>query len=241
MIKTGFLLLLLILISTTVSVAGPEITIPVTDFDFGKTVQRTILTHDFWIKSTGDEPLEILHVEPGCGCTQSWMSDTVIAPGDSARLHIVFSTGRFRGNVAKRPYLLTNVSDEKVYLKIFANLIVDTAGDLPAAVVPPIVDVSQFGDKPRRRARFTLENKSTGELKVSVADSSGKSFTVKLPHEIKGGESIEGLITVDEDRVETGFEESITIELTGTERVRYSVPVRRMFKGKITAEPGSGH
>ena len=52
--KTITFLLILFMISVRIVSAGPEITIPASDFDFGKTVQRTILTHDFWIKSTGD-------------------------------------------------------------------------------------------------------------------------------------------------------------------------------------------
>ena len=43
---------------------------------------------------------------------------------------------------------------------------------------------------------------------------------------------VKGIITVNEDAVGAEFEESITLELTGKERVRYSVPVKRMLQGK---------
>lgn len=204
-------------------------------FNFGKTVQQVVLTHDFWIKSTGDAPLEILEVVPGCGCTKSTLSDSIIAPGDSASLHIVFSSGRFRGNVSKRPYLRTNVSEENIYLKIFAELEINPAASTPAVLTPSAVDVSQFDERPRRKARFTLENVSDVDQKLTVVDSTGKSFTVEIDKKIKKGEAVQGIITVNEDAMGTEFEESITLELVGKERVRYSVPVKRMLQG--TAKP----
>jgi len=236
--KAGIILVTAALTSS--AAATPKLKITEDTFDFGKSVQKAVLTHDFWIKSTGDEPLKIKEVVPGCGCTESWLSDSVIAPGDSARMHIIFSSGRFRGHVGKRPYFLSNATDEKTYLKIYTYLEVDPTESRPIGINPPVVDVSQFDERPRRRAKFLIENKSDKDLRIQVADSSLKSFSVKVPKKVKAGDSVEGLITVHEDRVQFGFEESFTLQFDDIEASRYTIPVRRMLQGKVQkpAAPG---
>lgn len=103
----------LILIFTLSVLAGPAVDISPDSFNFGKTIQRSKVSHTFWIKSTGDQDLIITKIEPGCGCTQAPIGDTVVAPGDSTALEIILSTKSYRGFLSKRPYILTNASDEK--------------------------------------------------------------------------------------------------------------------------------
>jgi hypothetical protein len=231
--------LVLSLLSVT-AFAGPDIDIEQDSYDFGKSVQKVVLTHDFWIKSSGEDTLRVTEIVPGCGCTESWLTDSTIAPGDSANLHIIFSTGRFSKHVSKQPYLMTNVSGERVYLKISAELEIEPEKSLPITISPSLVDVSQFDERPRRRSRFFIENRTDNNLKISVVDSSFKSFEVKVPKEVKAGESVAGLVIVFEGAVETSFEESITIELNDPGSSRYSIPVKRMLPTAIskTAIPG---
>ncbi|HUV31301.1 MAG TPA: DUF1573 domain-containing protein [Acidobacteriota bacterium] len=219
---------------------GPSVEVSHDEFDFGKTVQRAVVTHDFWIKSTGDDTLIITNVVPGCGCTKSWVSDSTLAPGDSTNLHIVFSTGYFRGHVAKRPYIETNASADKVYVKIHAELEVQPQNGGAVAITPPVVDVSQFDERPRRRARFFIENRSDRNLNISVADSSFKSFSVKVPDKVKAGESVEALITVFKEAVATDFEESLTLEFDDALQSRFTVPIKRLYRAgdKSTATGG---
>ncbi len=215
--------------------AGPKVEVPESTIDFGKTVQKAVLTHSFWIKSTGDDTLRIMKIEPGCGCTQAPLADSVLAPGDSTTFKIIFSTGRFVGHVAKSPYFITNASADKVYLKILAELETEPQSSRPVVINPPVVDVSQFGERTRRRARFLIENRTDNDLNVSVVDSSLKSFKVEIPKRIKAGEAAAGLISVCKEAVETSFEESITLEFDDPARSRYSIPIKRMYRIKKKA------
>jgi len=212
-----------------IATAAPKMEVPEDTIDFGKTVQRVVLTHDFWIKSVGDDTLRITGIEPGCGCTQVPLKDTVLAPGDSTTLRIIFSTGYFLGRVDKRPYIITNASNEKTYLKVSAELAVEPPSYWPVVIKPAVVDVSQFGEQPRRRARFLIENRLDKDLNIQVVDSSLKSFTVEIPEKVKARDSVSGLIIVRKDAVDTEFEESITIEFDDEDRSRYSIPVKRMY------------
>jgi len=62
--------------------AAPEITVDNMTFDGGKAAEGSILKTQFKITNTGDEPLKITNVRPGCGCTVV-SYDSVIAPGKS--------------------------------------------------------------------------------------------------------------------------------------------------------------
>lgn len=211
------------------AVAGPAIKVPNDAFDFGRVQQNAVVTHSFWVKSVGDQPLRILEVVPGCGCTQVPLKVSVLAPGDSTRLDITLRTKGFLGAINKRPYLVTNAGDEHTYLKLYANIVTDLESAPPISLVPAKVDVSQF-TKLRRKAKFTLYNRTGRDVRLELSDGAFKSFEIKIPSEIKAGGSAEGEIKVVESAIKTEFEESFTVEALGDERMRLTIPVIRMYK-----------
>lgn len=209
---------------------GPNLEIINPTVNFGRVTQNKIITTDFWIKSTGDETLRITTLWSGCGCAEIPLGDSTVEPGDSIQLRIIFSTGRYQGLVAKRPTVRTNASDEVIKLSILAEVLLNSEDAWPAVLRPDILDVSQYGEKTRRRGRFHLENRSDEDLRVSVVDSALKSFEIKIPDEVKAGETIEGRIRVREDKVTSDFTESVTLRIDGTETQFYTLPVMRRYR-----------
>ncbi len=66
--------------------------------DFGEIPKGKPVSVEFSFTNTGDEPLLIADVVPGCGCTASDYSKEVIAPGRSSKINITYnatSTGSF--------------------------------------------------------------------------------------------------------------------------------------------------
>lgn len=57
-------LILLLLVAGTLS-AAPRLEIPETTFNFGYAPQHAKISHDFWLRSSGDDTLRILRVVPG--------------------------------------------------------------------------------------------------------------------------------------------------------------------------------
>lgn len=211
--------------------AGPAVEVSPSSFNFGKTIQRSKVSHTFWIKSTGDENLIITDIEPGCGCTKAPIEDTIVAPGDSTALEIILSTKSYRGYLSKRPYFKTNVpNDDKHELRIDAELIPNPEDIGPILSDPPQIDVSQFTEKPRRKAKFKLLNKADKELKLNLIDTAGKKFVVELPASIPANSTVEGTIIVNEDMIETEFEQSFTIMVDDDFATRISIPVQRTFR-----------
>ncbi|MBU8932695.1 MAG: DUF1573 domain-containing protein [candidate division Zixibacteria bacterium] len=215
-----------------VAQAGPMIEIPNPVFNWGKVCQKATVSHTFWIKSVGDDTLRILKVVPGCGCTKAPLQDSVLAPGDSTRLDIFLSTKSYRGYLTKRPYLETNISEEKIYLKIISHLITDPELDLPLFIQPQRVDVSQFTIKPRRKAKFLIENRGDQDYQITPIDWAVDYFDVELPSVVKAGETAEGRIIVHEDKVPSQFELSLTFAIDDDSESRYTIPVKRVFRIK---------
>ncbi|MCD6378929.1 DUF1573 domain-containing protein [bacterium] len=212
--------------------AGPMIELPEDTFDWGKVCQRATISHSFWIKSVGDDTLRILKVVPGCGCTKAPLMDSVLAPGDSTRLDILFSTKSYRGLVTKRPYLETNISDEKIYLKIKSHLITNPEKDLPLLLQPQKLHVAQVTEKPRRIAKFLIENRGNRDYKITPIDWAKDFFDVNLPEIIKAGETVEGSIKVHEDKTMEEFNHSLTFSIDDKDQTRYTIPVERMVRIK---------
>lgn len=55
----------LVLAFWSASLADPKLTVPEPRWDFGFVPQNSKLTHDYWVKNTGDDTLRIIRVKPG--------------------------------------------------------------------------------------------------------------------------------------------------------------------------------
>jgi len=213
------------------ALAVPQAEVPEAVFDFGHVAQGKVLTHTYWIRSVGDDTLRIVTFFPGCGCTEAPVIDSAVAPGDSIPLTINFYTGRYVGRVKKKPKIEFNTDPKYVDLAVHVTVHPENKElSVPVRVQPALLDVSQFGERPRRRAKFLIENLSDQDLNLKMVDSTLKSFEVKLPDKVAAGETVEGRIQVFEDKVETDFEESLTFKVTNLESATFTVPVKRMYR-----------
>lgn len=218
----------LIIMFAVSAFAGPMVEIPNHEFNFGKTVQNVGLTHTFWVKSVGDDTLRITKIVTGCGCTKAPIGDSVLAPGDSTRLDITLSTGSYRGFVSKKPYLMTNASDEKVYVKIHARVFPNPADIGPIKIYPLAVDISKVTeDSKNREGRFHIQNLQNRDFEIGLEDISTNSFDVKLPRKVKAGETIDGIVTVHDDALDKTFFESITFRIDDNEMSTFTIAVGR--------------
>lgn len=97
----------LITLSATVAVADPQITVVEGIKDFGTVPKGEVLTHAFQIRNTGDSDLEILRVQPACGCTVAEF-DSVIRPGETGKVMAEVKTEAFNGPINKTVTILSN-------------------------------------------------------------------------------------------------------------------------------------
>ncbi len=81
-------------------------------YDFGKARAGTEVIHEYKFKNTGNGPLEILGVKPGCGCTTAGAHTEVVQPGESGVIPIKLKPGNTAGPVNKRITVTTNIPDK---------------------------------------------------------------------------------------------------------------------------------
>lgn len=225
-------LVLFLSLSVSTLQAQPAISIPAAEFDFGHTIQHAKVCHRFMIYSTGTDTLRIEKVVLDCGCTKAPLEDSVLAPGDSTWLDLFFSTRSYRGTVKKRPYLMTNAGPEKTYLKFSSFLIPEPEIDLPVRLSPPKIDVSQFKEKPRRRASTWVVNPDVHDYNLSLINHAEYVFEVRMPEIVKAGDSAKIRIQILEEMVGQEFEYSLTFKVNDSSGTHYTVPVKRLLRIK---------
>lgn len=217
--------------------AAPMAKISKDAFDFGLVPQRAMCTRNFWVKNPGTTPLRISRIDAGCSCTQIPMPDSLIRPGDSVPLGITFSSGNFLGIISKRPKFWIEGDSTEYVLKVYSNVVRDTALFRPVLPTPFQVDISQFGAKERRRATFTLTNLTNLPYKISVADSDGKSVKVTVPKTLPPMGKVECSLIVTPEAFATDFKESITLSFSDPDATKLTIPYKRLFRPN--AAPGT--
>ena len=79
-------------------------------FDFGQVKQGEIVKAKFEITNTGDLPLNIVRVEPSCGCTVADFTKEPILPGKKGWVSAQVNTDRFEGEIRKSLNVMANTS-----------------------------------------------------------------------------------------------------------------------------------
>jgi hypothetical protein len=89
------------------ALAGPRMTFYATIHDFGDIWDVDTLPCEFGFVNTGDEPLRIEKVHPGCGCTTTTLEKMTYAPGESGTIDAAFKPNA-TGSLAKTITVLSN-------------------------------------------------------------------------------------------------------------------------------------
>lgn len=208
--------------------AQASLEIPVKTFDFGYVPQQSTISTDFWLKSNGSEDLRILKVIPGCGCTRAPLEKNVLAPGDSTRLEVIFSSKRFTNRVNKHPRIQTNAGDQVV--EFLSTVVRRPDSTYPLVIKPFKFDMTPTPGSIRNEIRFSLENVSEQELTLLLVASRKSLFTVELPNKIPGGGKVEAVLRLTPDGAAQNFEKSFTIEVDDATTSRFTIPVKRSEK-----------
>ena len=95
----GLLIGLLCLISLTPISAASQTGLysPNPDHDFGSIGFDLEVFHNYDLVNGSDKPIRILKCHVTCDCSRVTLSDSVIAPGDTARVRLSFSTTDYYG------------------------------------------------------------------------------------------------------------------------------------------------
>lgn len=93
-----------------------------TDFNFGEIKKGDKVEHVFEVTNTGQNPLIISNVKPGCGCTAPDYTKDPILPGKKGKISLHFDSSNFDGAVNKIADVYMNVEKAPVRLTFSANI-----------------------------------------------------------------------------------------------------------------------
>ncbi len=93
---------------------GPRLGLNPRTYEWGRQAEnKGVYEFSFTLKNEGDEPLEILNVRPGCGCTKVELKTRTLAPGASAQMTGRLTTKGVEGHMRKGIILTTNDPQRK--------------------------------------------------------------------------------------------------------------------------------
>ena len=100
---------------------NPKIEFTEQEYDFGSfepVGNDTLQSHSFRFLNIGQQPLVIIHVASGCGCTRPQYTKTPIQPGDTGIVTVNYKGyGQPIGNFRKSVTVYSN--DPRSYTRIF--------------------------------------------------------------------------------------------------------------------------
>ena len=226
--------------------AAPKLEVhPSAEFKFGFAPQNSQLITTYWLYNAGDDTLKISKVQPGCGCTSAPLEKSAVAPGDSAKLQITFDSKSMMGMTSKRIAVSTNAERPDTNLQFLAEIVRRPDSTWPMTVLPYKLDLTQMGEKVRDRITMTLQNVGPDPISLKSISVPSELFSVKFPDQIAGNQTAKVELVLTPEAVKKEFVSSMTIEVTGKEEYRYSIPVKRKLKTlepstTAVASPGSG-
>lgn len=108
-----------------VEVAGKPLTnvaLSESQFDFGKIKKGDQKEHTYEITNTGENPLIISQVKPGCGCTVPDYTKEPILPGQKGKITLKFDSTNFNGLVNKQAEVYANVEKSPIMITFSADI-----------------------------------------------------------------------------------------------------------------------
>lgn len=96
-------------------------------WDFGQVKEGVILKHDFVIKNTSKQTLNIKEVHTSCGCTTSGVNKRALLPGEKTLIEVKFNSKGYSGPVQQFIYVHTDNLDNPVIRYIIKAEVVKEA------------------------------------------------------------------------------------------------------------------
>lgn len=222
-----------------------EARVKVTDevFDFGFMPQRSFVSHVFWLKNPGGKLLEITKLVPNCGCTEAPLEKSKVAPGDSARVQIIFGSSVFHGALKKFTQIESNAGGRVPALTFTAQIVTDSEPTGSLRLTPRRIDIETVSFQTSGEARelkIGMKNVSNASLQVALVDRPDRVVTVEnVASRLVPGEERSFILRFDPKAISPSLATSLTFQVEGADTTRLTLPI---FMGSHPERPDTtGH
>lgn len=169
------------LVAAHLAYAAPELAVDRGTFNFGTIPQGKKVQHSFKIRNSGDAPLHIEKLEAACGCTAVKPSTSVIKPGQSAKIDVVFDSATFGGKVVKTVTMTTNAGRTPTYTFSMTGNITEEVQAIPRQLsLGPLT--------PGVQKQVTVKVANHGEDTLRILGANVTSSALQIRPTIKSGE-----------------------------------------------------
>jgi hypothetical protein len=159
-------------------------------FDFGKAAMGEKVRHTFTLTNTGDLPLEITNVHPGCHCTTAGDWTHRVEPGQTGTISVQFDTAGLNANVTRTVDVFSNAKNQPRLTLFIRGAIWRPVEISPMTAVIPIPPDSTNSQSTTVR----IVNQTDNPITLSEPTSPSHCFTAVLK-EVKPGKEFELAIT----------------------------------------------
>ncbi len=212
--------------------AKPVISCAETKFDFGKLTQGKKLDHEFIIENKGTAMLNIMSVQPSCGCTAAAPAQNSVEPGKMTTIKATFDSSRFEGVVHKMINVSSNDPDHPVFPLELTGTIVKLF-----ETVPNFVDFQRVNKTSSFETQFTVRGLEGHKPNITSVTLDGEiPFDASFA---KRPDSDEYVVTL---KLKAGLEPrgvsgSVIVNLDDPDMPKLQVPIRGQITGDISFFP----
>ncbi len=181
---------------------GPHAVVESAPWNFGYLLQKSEVSHRFYLHNVGSAPLSVSKIKAGCSCTTVSRIEQPIAPGDSAAIIVTFKSGRYHGRVKKATEVHTDDPETPVHhLRIMSNVVRpgEPTGDvsvMPQKLTWKIDNGIITGDADTLR----IANNGADVLAVAVVHAPEETVTrIDFPRRVAPGEAADLILHISQE------------------------------------------
>lgn len=145
----------------------PRLAVDAQRHDFGKLAPGVEVSHRFKVTNTGTGVLDILGLEPSCGCTSTVVGKAALAPGESTELQATLRTAGLHGVLHK---VIKVISNDGVEPERILTLEAEVTREVVASAEQ--VFFLDLGRRERRKGSIRLVSQTGQPIAVTAVDLS---------------------------------------------------------------------
>ena len=154
---------------------GPKAQFAVPVYDFGRVQSGDLVKYTFIFTNTGDQTLEVSHVQPSCGCTTAGEFTHKVEPGQTGKVPIQFNSANFNGQVFKTISVTSNDKQKPVTVLQLKGTVWK-----PIELIPPYTVINVQPDAGRAAASIKIINHTDAPLELSAPELNTPTFVAAL-------------------------------------------------------------
>ncbi|MDI6784306.1 MAG: DUF1573 domain-containing protein, partial [bacterium] len=209
---------------------APDIEFEELAYDFGTLEQEQEVSHIFRFTNQGDKELEISRVRSSCGCAAALLTKNKLAPGETGKIKVSYTTGLRQGVETHTIIVSSNDPDEPhIYLTI--------AGKIKSniAIFPSQLYFGDFFQRETVQKKLYLVNPE--EQSVKITKLSATSPFISAAIETTNLKETAISVFIKPGLPLGKFTDKLTISTNYRKKPRITVPIEGDIIGDIVAVP----